>query len=168
MRLIAFTGLSRSGKDTAAGYLIENFGYEKRAFATLLKQAAAILLNRPLSEVEGHHGFDREAVMPEWGFSMRWFLQRFGTECMRDQISKDFWLKHMEASLDHSGSYVITDCRFPNERDFIAMRGGTIVEIRRSTSTASEHVSDKGVHAHYAISNDGTFEELYTKIRRFA
>lgn len=168
MKLIAFTGRPRSGKDTAANYLAQNHGYAKRSFATPLKEAASILLDRPLWQVHGEDGFDREAILPEWGFSMRWFLQRVGTECLRQQIAEDFWLRRLENTLAPGGSYVITDCRFDNERDFIAMLGGTIIEIRRRTSIASEHVSEKGTHAHYSISNDGTLDELYEKVRRFA
>jgi hypothetical protein len=168
MRLIAFTGLPRSGKDTAAALLASTYGYEKRSFAAPLKEAAAILLNRPLSEVNGDNGFDREAVMPEWGFTMRWFLQRFGTECVREQIVQDFWLRRMVISLEPDGLYVITDCRFPNERNMVKQLGGIVVELRRAGTTQSGHPSDAGVHADYVISNDGTFDELYAKIRRFA
>lgn len=95
VRLIGLTGLPRSGKDTFAAHLVENHHYVRRAFATPLKAAAAILLGREMWEMEGQHGFDRNAILPEWGFSTREFLQKFGTECLRNQIRQDFWIEHM-------------------------------------------------------------------------
>lgn len=161
MKLIAFTGLPRSGKDAAAGYLVDVYHYQRAAFATPLKEAAAILLGCPLSRAEGWQGYDREAVMPEWGFSMRWFLQRLGTECLRDQIAKDFWIKRMRNSLSPNGAYVVTDCRFPNEVDLIHELGGTIIEIVRPGLAASAHVSDAGVKADWQVWNGEGVKELY-------
>lgn len=169
MKLIAFTGLPRAGKDTAANFLIEHREYERRAFATPLKAAAAVLLNREVWEMEGRHGFDREAILPEWGFSTRWFLQRLGTECMRDQIAADFWLKRMKATLRLGNTrYVITDCRFPNEAAFVRANGGAVVEIRRSDTVDNGHISNVGVKADYTIQNDGSIEDLWCEVARFS
>ena len=90
MKLIGLTGLPRSGKDTFAQRLVLTHMYARRAFATPLKAAAAILLGHEVWEMEGQGGFDRDAILPEWGFSTREFLQKFGTECLRNQIRKDF------------------------------------------------------------------------------
>ena len=43
---------------------------------TPLKAAAAILLGHEVWEMNGEHGFDREAILPEWGFSTREFFCR--------------------------------------------------------------------------------------------
>lgn len=153
--VIALTGLPRSGKDTLAGFLVEHHGYRREAFADPLKNAAAILLQRERWEMNGEQGFDREAVLPEWGFSTRDFLQRFGTEVMRDNFGFDFWLKHMRKRLwGTAGRYVITDCRFENEAALVRELGGIIVEIRREGCVKSAHVSDKGVVADRYVYND--------------
>lgn len=165
MKLIAFTGLPRSGKDTAAGYLADRYRYQRASFARPLKEAAAILLGCPLSHAEGWQGYDREAVMPEWGFSMRWFLQRLGTECMRDQIAKDFWIKRMRASLSRGADYVITDCRFQNEADLVRELGGVIVEIVRPGSVGSGHISDAGVKPDIQIWNGGAISDLNDSVQ---
>lgn len=166
MRLIGLTGLPRSGKDTAAEYLVRVEGYTRRAFATPLKEAAALLLNREVYEMEGQHGFDREAELPEWGFSTRWFLQRFGTECMRNQIDQDFWIKRMRSSLRDGGSFVITDVRFQNEADMIRELGGHILEISRPKSAiGSSHVSDAGVNAEWHVWNNDTIDELHRAVK---
>lgn len=166
MKLIAFTGLPCSGKDTAAGYLVDKYRYHRASFAQPLKEAAAVLLGCPLSHTMGWQGHDREAVMPGWGFSMRWFLQRLGTECLRDQIAKDFWIKRMRAELKPGGFYVITDCRFQNEADLVRELGGVIVEVVRPGSAGSGHISDNRITPDWTVGNDGTIQELSARIER--
>jgi hypothetical protein len=163
MRLIAFTGLPRSGKDTAAAFLVERHSFRRLAFADPLKDAAAILLQRERWQMNGEYDFDREAVLPEWGFTTRDFLQRFGTEVMRDNFGQDFWLRHMRGRIG-VGDYVITDCRFPNEVSLVHDLGGTVVEIIRPGCVKSTHISDKGVKPDHYIYNDGTLEHLQDKI----
>jgi len=155
IRIIAFTGLPRSGKDTAARELAWS-GYTQRAFATPLKEAAAALLGRSVDEMEGRRGFDREAVLPGWGFSTRWFLQRLGTECMRQQICDDFWIRRMEEELTGLESVVITDCRFQNEIDMVHAYGGKIVRIERPGCVSTGHISDKPMPYDILVHNDST------------
>jgi hypothetical protein len=159
VKIIALTGLPRSGKDTLAGYLWQRHEFHAVAFADPLKDAAAILLNRPRFQMNGEQGFDREAVLPEWGFTTRDFLQRFGTETMRNNFGQDFWLKHMRNRLSY-GSYVITDCRFENEAALVRELGGIVVEVKRPGCVKSAHVSDAGVVADRYVYNDSTLEHL--------
>lgn len=164
MKLIALTGLPRSGKDTVAERLVKKYGYARRAFAEPLKAAAAILLGREVWEMEGQHGFDREAILPEWGFTTRWFLQMFGTECLREQIQYDFWLRRLGNSIAGLDRAVITDCRFENEATFVHSLGGTIVQVWRPGVVGSAHVSDAGVIADSTLHNDKGVIELWDKI----
>jgi hypothetical protein len=158
MKLIALTGLPRSGKDTLAGFLRGHY-FVCLAFADPLKDAAAILLGRERWEMNGEGDFDREAVLPEWGFTTRDFLQRFGTEVMRDNFGQDFWLKHMRNRIG-KGNIVITDCRFENEAALVRELGGIVVEIRRPGCVKSGHVSDAGVVPDRYVYNDSTLEHL--------
>jgi len=43
-RIIGFTGPARSGKDTAAEYVITNFGYKRYSFAMPLKAGLQAML----------------------------------------------------------------------------------------------------------------------------
>lgn len=161
MKLIALTGLPRSGKDTFATRLVERYGFVRRQFSDPLKEAAAILLDRPLSQMRGENGFDREDVLPEWGFSVRWFLQMLGTECMRDTIRRDFWVHRMRNYLvDALAPVVITDCRFDNEVALVHQFGGIVIEIVRPGLTASGHMSDRGVKSDIQIWNGDSVERL--------
>lgn len=164
VNLIAFTGLPRSGKDSAADWLVLH-GYVRRAFSDPLKDAAAILLGREPWEMRGEQGFDREAVLTEWGFSTRDFLQRFGTEAMRNNFGADFWIKHMRNRIAGVERVVITDCRFDNEVELVHELGGIVVEIRRpGAAISSAHVSDKGVAADLVLDNNDTMPQFAEKI----
>lgn len=164
MKLIGLTGLPRTGKDTTATYLCERYGYVRRAFATPLKEAAAALLGREVWEMEGAQGFDREAMLPEWGFTTRWFLQVLGTECLRQQVREDFWVQRMRNSLKCLTRVVITDVRFPNEVEMVHSFGGVVVEVTRPGTVASGHVSDRGVPADLILENAGTVLDLHSTI----
>lgn len=168
MNLIALTGLPRSGKDTFADCLVRAHGFERRQFSAPLKAAAAILLDRPVAQMRGEDGFDREAVLPEWGFSTRWFLQVLGTECLRDQVRADFWVERMRVSLSNVERAVITDCRFKNEADMVRNLGGIVVEIRRPGIVSTGHVSDAGVSADRYVYNDSTLDHLHKEANYLA
>jgi hypothetical protein len=165
MKLIAFTGLPRSGKDTAAERLARRWNYRILRFSDPLKEAAAILLRRPEWQMRGDLGFDREAVMPEWGFSVRYFLQRFGTEAMRDNFGADFWVKLMRARLAGMDRVVITDCRFENEAKMVRELGGIVAEIYRPACAGSSHISDAGISlVDWTIDNSSTPHDFYTRL----
>lgn len=173
MKLIGLHGLPRSGKDTIAYLLCTGFRFDRLSFADPLKQAASYLLNRPLAQCHGNN-FDREAVMPEWGFSMRWFLQMLGTECLRDVIRDDFWIHRAAIELDdlilravahdEKVNVVITDVRFQNEAEFVRQRGGVLVNVVRPGVEGSSHVSDQPLSCDITIHNDGSLADLRHKI----
>lgn len=172
MHLIALSGLPRSGKDTVAAYLNARYGHQPMAFAAPLKFAASIMLNMTPAQMEGIN-YDREAVMPEWGFSVRHFLQYLGTEVAR-QFDPDFWVKRVAMELSKMRAaqatgqlppqmmqmnfdrIVFTDCRFENEAVWVRSQGGIVVEITRPGVVANGHVSNKGIaNPEYQIANDG-------------
>jgi hypothetical protein len=163
MNLIAFSGLPRSGKDTAADWLCMH-GYTRMKFATPFKRAAAPLLGRTYEDIDGQNGFDRDAILPEWGFTTRDFLQRFGNEAMKGTFGEDFWVRHMLHTIAGLDRVVITDCRFENEAKMIRSLGGIVVGIDRPGLTASAHASDAGVVVDCVVTNDGTLPQFAEKI----
>jgi hypothetical protein len=137
MKLLALVGRARSGKNTAADYLLGH-GYDTlTAFASPLKDAAQILFNLTEDEVQGH-GYDREMIHKDWGISVREILQKLGTESIRDVFGRDHWVDLMRCRLiaeraDDFGGHgvIITDCRFYNEVELIRDQGGVILGLRR-------------------------------------
>lgn len=172
MKLIGLAGAARSGKDTVAMYLWEHCDVYAVGYADALKAAAAVLLNRTEDQMNGFDSFDREAILPEWGFTTRDFLQKLGTECMRDVIRKDFWINRVKVEIEGKSQVVVTDVRFENEADFIREQGGHIWHIYRPdpnglNAEAQAHASEAGVamvHGDRVIKNRGTLQDLEKQV----
>lgn len=168
-KIVGLAGPARCGKDTIAWMLRNQYDAEQFAFAGALKKAASVLLNYPMEFVNGENGYDRESIMPEWGFSMREFLQKLGTECMREQFREDFWINRIRVELAHSNlPAVITDVRFENEAAFVRGCGGVVWHIERPQDNglderAKAHASEAGValrEGDQIVINDGTLDDL--------
>jgi hypothetical protein len=170
MTLIGLVGTKGVGKDTVGDYLT---GYTKRAFATSIKQACAILFDLSPHIFEGD---DKELCDKRHGMSPRQMLQLVGTDFFRDKVDADFWIHHFKHwySQHVSDNIVVTDLRFQNEVDAIKALGGIVVRITRSHETggrhtlADTHVTKQGVATlqgvDYYVANDSTLEHLYAQI----
>jgi deoxynucleotide monophosphate kinase-like protein len=177
--LIAFSGLKGSGKDTAAKVLIDEYGFTKIAFADILREALLILNpwipdtplygSASLSELINDVGWDwAKNNVPE----VRRLMQVFGTEVGRMLFGTNVWVDLLAAKFPDTGNddtrYVITDCRFDNEVDFVRNNGGIVTWIERpglaSDGHASESISIRDL-ASVILHNDETIEELHEDIR---
>ena len=159
--LIAVSAKIGGGKDTFFDTLKNKSGkhYENKKFAWKLKEIAEKLTGIPALD------FEKESVknsyLPEeWNYldtsgveqrmTCREFMQKMGTEAMRNGLHTNVWVNSLFADYKRipidSGSCVgsgdfdlypnwfISDCRFPNEALSIKKRGGLIVRINRSYS----------------------------------
>ena len=121
----------------------------------------------------------------------RWVLQYWGTEVCRRAFHDDIWIAALEARLSRrSDNTVISDVRFPNEITSIRNAGGKIVWVKRGELpswctmagkanagdiVAQTKLKELGVHISetawvgtkfdHEIDNNGTIEELYSKIK---
>ena len=182
--IIGFHGVKGSGKDTAAQYLIDNYGFQKIAFADKLKEAVANLFNVPIEKVDEWKE-DREYEIPltevnldiggtvEYTYSWREFLQRFGTEMGRDTFGKDFWVNQWEDSLYKLSDFpdelniVVTDVRFQNECHTIHRLDGIVFRIVRPGYSSDGHASEMrlpDIIMDGEIENSGTIEELHKDV----
>ena len=121
-RVVGLMGRKRSGKDTVGQFLVEDHGFQRLAFADILKEVALEIdpwidwssgwdpmIDR-LSSIVQIEGWDKaKEDHPE----VRRFLQELGL-AVRHQ-DPDFWVRPIMDKLVPGGSYVITDVRFPNE-----------------------------------------------------
>ena len=180
--LIGLMGSKQSGKDTAADYIMDVLpGTFRVAFADNIRDAALAL--DPWVEVEHRPGIVplvelvesigwEEAKVAHPG--VRSFLQRFGTDCVRNHLGEDIWvnvaMEQVDIGIGEGFSCVITDVRFRNEIGAIRDRGGSVWRIDRkvlSMLPADPHVSEnewRGEKADFAIDNDGTLAEFYQRI----
>lgn len=168
-RLIGLTGKMGSGKDTVLLRLQALFGdhvYKKMSYAEPLKESAAKLLNITVEQLEAMKNepqirlciADLKGAGRDLGrsFSIREYLQRYGTEAHRDVFGEDFWVAAAMASLDRKvqqdarlrvgpHTYVFTDVRFDNEAKAIVNAGGRVYRVVGNDPDTGDHPSEAGV-----------------------
>ena len=170
--IIGFGCEARVGKDTAAQYLDDKYGYRRAGWADNLKKAAGVVFGFTEAQL---YGDLKEVIDPNWGFTPREALQRMGTEAMRVTFGDDIWVQSLERTLVKGGRWVITDCRFPNEVRAVHRMGGIVVRIVRPDGPGvrggvERHPSETALLGWLGwdatIVNDGTLEEMYRQLDR--
>jgi hypothetical protein len=140
-KVIGICGLIGHGKDTAAGFLIEE-GFHRISFAGVLKDACANVFGWDRILLEGNTSESRvwrEAVDSWWAkrldipnFTPRLALQQVGTDILRTHFHPDIWVAACERQIEMTDkNVVISDCRFFNELDAIKNLGGTTAVVWR-------------------------------------
>jgi len=124
---------------------------------------------------------------PEWGMTYREFLQKLGTEAMREGLHENVWVNALFSDYvpvvkewDEFGNdilveypfWCITDMRFPNEMEVVKEKGGiTIRVVRPGTESGTEsgtHPSETALNEatfDYEIINDGEIVDLIEKVK---
>lgn len=173
MTMIGLAGYAQSGKDTVGGILVEEYGFERVAFADKLR-ACALALDPLIPYVSHSHNSrvrlswlinaigweDAKVMYPE----VRRLLQVLGTEVGRDLIYPNVWVDAVCRDLHPGVDYVFTDVRFPNEAERIQDMGGSVWRIDRTGTRpvnphASETALDEWVYD-YVVFNTGTLDNL--------
>ncbi|NEA50425.1 hypothetical protein [Streptomyces sp. SID10815] len=177
--LIGFAGAARSGKDTAASFLVE-LGWQRKALADPVRETLYRLnpvLIDPLSEAGtttvayevDRHGWDYvKSEFPE----VRGYLQRLGTEGGRQVIDERVWIDTLFKDYGSwPGPTVITDVRFRNEAEEIKARGGQVIQVVRPSQAlidGAAHISENdlaGWEFDAVILNVGTVRQLGVSVR---
>ena len=180
--IIGLVGYIGSGKGTVGDILVREHGYHQFAFADALKDAVATIFTWPRGLLEGDSNASRafrERVDPWWshkfGYEVtpRLILQKFGTEACRNNIADNIWIAALEKRIHGYEDVVITDCRFPNEIDFIRSAGGCLVRVKRGDDPSPEkiaemHISETAWNKYdpdFVIHNEGTKDDLKNNIK---
>ena len=140
-KIIVICGLIGHGKDTAAGFLIEQ-GFERVSFAGVLKDACSNIFGWDRELLEGTTDESREwrETTDEWwadrldipNFTPRLALQQVGTDALRTHFHPDIWVAACERQIINTDkNVVISDCRFFNELSAIKNLGGTTAVVWR-------------------------------------
>lgn len=134
--LIGLYGPSRAGKDTVAGVLVRNHGFEQRNLASPIRHVLSMI--NPIYLNEEGYPIRLSPLLAEhdWDFIKKHFPESVDHmialgQGMRD-IDESVWLN--ACVKDSFDNLVIADVRQPNEADFIYNHGGELWKIEREGS----------------------------------
>ena len=202
--IIAIGGKIASGKNNVCE-IIQDLckkhkgpSFEQKAFAGKLKTIASLLTGIPVESFEDQE-FKKALLGPEWGtvrtnplnaipvfgdvkflhmMSVREFLQKLGTEAMRDGLHKNVWVNALfadytkrivhypltEEQIEYNNkqtgpvpsvnekldypNWVITDMRFPNELEAVVEKGGITIRVVRPGTSTGTHPSEIALDGH--------------------
>ena len=166
MQLIGISGKMGSGKDTLYSIISNRFpGYENKKFAYKVKLTACMLTGLPMLVFE--KPMYKNYPLSDWGMTVREFLQKLGTDCIRKQLHPNAWVKALFADFTEESLWVITDVRFPNEAQAIIDRGGILIRVVRDGIPTSDHESETALdnwEFEHVITNNGSLEDLEIKV----
>lgn len=168
--IVGLSGWARSGKDSFAGFLVEQ-GFVQAAFADPIREA--LLRIDPLVHVTGEPPMPLSSLIKspsDWGWAkdntldVRGLLQRLGSEFGREMFGEDFWVNYA-LSRATDPLVVISDVRYQNEAEAIRARGGVIVRIERDgVGPANDHASENEMtdYQHFVatVYNDRDLQHL--------
>ena len=176
---------------------------EIKKFAGKLKQIASLLTGIDIEDFEDQE-FKKSHLGSEWGtvrsnplnavpvfedvqfnelMSVREFLQKLGTEAMREGLHTNVWVNALfadykaieripEKRMSIMPNWIITDMRFPNEMDAVVKRGGLTIKVirpvKKSKTTPRLHPSETSLDKakfDYEIINDKSIDDLIKKVR---
>jgi len=165
--IISLSGYAKSGKDTAAEIIALNYSQFKiKKFSGKLKQVASILTGIPAELFENQNVKDR--YISGWDMTARELLQRLGTDAVRDNLHQDAWVMSLFADYHQNDSWIITDCRFPNEYDYVKKFGGVTIKIvRYGVDAVNSHTSETALDSYEfdeVIYNNGSITEFREKV----
>ena len=184
-------------------WLEERSGWEIKKWAGKLKDIASLLTGIPVKDFEDQE-FKTSLLGPEWGtvtlnplnaipvfenvkfnslMTVREFLQKLGTDAVRDKLHTNAWVNALMADYkpgpfypdvaieEHAKlpNWIITDTRFPNEAQAIKDKGGIIIRVDRpGVKPINNHPSEVGLDDwkfDYKIANVSDLKSLSLTVR---
>jgi hypothetical protein len=136
-------------------WLEEASGWEVKKWAGTLKTMANLFTGIPVEKFEDQD-FKKTMLGSEWNMSVRDFLQKLGTDAIRDGLHTNAWVNALMADykkIDYNDdeqpeypNWIITDTRFPNEAQAIKDAGGLVIRVDRpGVKPINNHPSEIGL-----------------------
>jgi ABC-type oligopeptide transport system ATPase subunit len=159
-----------------------------KKYAGKVKEIASLLTGIPIEKFEDQE-FKEKQMSEGWGMTYREFLQKLGTEAMRNGLHTNVWVNALMSeyvcvhcglnpcSISHKNllgmqpkypNWIITDMRFSNEMEAVVKRKGITIRINRPEINLLDHPSETSLDTaefDYTINNSGTIEELIKKVK---
>jgi hypothetical protein len=143
--------------------------WQVKKMAYKLKQIASILLNVPVAKFEDRDFKDIQLPV-EWDYmTIRTFLQKLGTEAMREGLHQNTWANAFWSDFDeYNDHWLITDIRFPNEYESVKDRNGIMIKVVRDIEIPKhEHESETALDSYrfdYVINNSKDINHLISEV----
>ncbi len=178
-QIIGIVGKKGVGKSTVANYICNNRNTKEFTFSHNMKSFLSTVYHIPIENFIDNNlkevkidklGTTPRRLMQIFGMAMREFQEKYIPELrinnpwlhnVKEKIIEDF-----DQKVD---IVIISDIRFPDELDMIKSMGATVIEIIRNViiNDYSNHISETSlgsIDVDFIINNNGTKEELYSKI----
>lgn len=173
-KIIGIHGFARSGKDTIADYIVDNYGFKKIAFADSLREA--LLTLNPYVPIEHGSFKPLKVIIEDLGWEVakikypiiRQYMQTFGSDVCRKIFDEDIWVRLALKKTDDVSRTVFSDVRFENEVENLRKRNAILIKVTRlGVNSVNDHESDKGLPDEsfdYVVKNDSSLLSLYTNV----
>lgn len=182
-KVIGITGYAQNGKNSVAEAIRAHYepgDVEIIGFADALRQMAIridpIIGQEPIGTLIHYapavakHGY--EYVKGEFREARR-FLQRLGTEGVREVLGDDVWIRALDDKVERSSAKIVAvaDCRFENEVAYIKSKG-ELWAVRRmdfksgigTTHPSEAYIRTAMLQADVTFENKGTVEDLFAAV----
>lgn len=166
--IIAFAGKARSGKSTAADFMVAaNGGYRYNFADPIYDMLATIGMDFRQQFWQDH----KNNIIPAIGRTPRELMQTLGTGWGRNMVNENLWITLAQQKLLKLGpGMVISDARFENEAQWVRKLGGMIIHINHGIAEQSgdTHPSEAGIirmPEDREIDNNGTLQDLQDQVR---
>lgn len=185
--IIGVGGKARSGKDTLAEFIREEFErkhnrkFYEAAFAFELKNMCKFQFGLDNDQLWGDKKefVDKRFPRPEWkhldrGTMTHWtpreIMQEFGA--FYRKIDHDFWVKGLKKFLDYEAlkgheDFIVTDVRHINEAGFIKSEKGFLIRVNRALEDeihGADHTSETELDGYndfdMFVDNNGDLADL--------
>lgn len=182
--IIAVIGKKRSGKDTFANYLVNNYGFKKYGFGDPVKEICKLMFGFSQEQIDTDLKEEKDT---RWNITPRETFQIIGTEFGRNFINQklpnlncyneQFWIRKFELwyykqiKLNPNIKIVISDVRFLNEFECLKKLNAVFVKINRHTGLIDNHISENNLNnidihnVNITIDNNQSIEDFYNKIQ---
>ena len=176
-KIIAICGSKRSGKDTLATLICNNFTeFEHVKISSKLKVMCQTLFNFTQDQIESDL---KDEIDPRWHITPRKAMQFMGTEIMQykiqdllgTSIGREFWINSLIESFDDCRSYIISDLRFHHEYKRIKQMGGVIIKVvDNDMINSDDHISENEFQhfpmVDFIVDNTGRKNDLSPEVFR--
>lgn len=172
MKIIAICGLKRSGKDTIANYISNEYGFKHVKIAQPLKDTICNLFDIDKQVLEDNR---KDAIVEKWKTSPRTIMDFIGTHIFQHEIQKiiphierKFWIHKLLNNMDGQ-NIVISDLRFLHEYEELKKHNCLIIKVERWSSCSddlSSEIEYNQIPEDIVLKNNGSISELYDELSK--